>query len=135
MKKEVEMKAILGVALILATVEYCPGCVRDAPCIDRVGFPVREIPDVDMRVGDTMEQSLKGHFSLPPECVAEYRHPDDAIFEVTSSDSAAVAVSMADLTTVEIVALEVTESVRVTVVGVDHDPGHSREFLVRVWAR
>lgn len=128
------MKAILGVAFILATVEYCPGCVPDAPC-NRVGFPVREIPDVDMRVGETMEQSLKGHFSLPPECVAEYRHPDYAIFEVTSSDSAAVAVSMADLTTVEIVALEVTESVRVTVVGVDHDPGHSREFLVRVWAR
>ena len=129
-----KMKAVMGVALILATVEYCPGCVPDPPpCID-LGFPMREIPDFVMPVGDTMLISLEeDYFDLPPECLAEYSHPDDPFFEVASSDSASVAVSMADLTTVEIVALEarVTYSARVTVVAVDQ--GGRQEFLVGVW--
>ena len=128
------MKTTTRSIALAAAVATIPACTGGEPCDNVVGSPYpREILDVDMLVGDTVEMPLKGHFYLPPECVANHSHPDYAIFEVTSAEPAAVAVSMADLTTLAIAALEVSDSVRVTVVGVFHAPDGHR-FLVRVRA-
>jgi len=127
------MRTILSVALA-AVVAAVPACTGGEPCDTATGIPLREMPDVDMRVGDTMEIPLKGHFSLPPGCVASA--PEDTIFETTSANPAAVAVSMAEITTLEIAALEVADSVRVTVGAIFFAPdGDGHEFLVRVRAR
>ena len=96
--------------------------------------PLREMPDVDMLVGDTMVVPLKGHFSLPPGCVEILSADGLGIFKATSSDPGAVAASMADITTLEIAALDAADSVRVTVVS-ELNLGAAHEFAVRVRAR
>ncbi len=128
-----EMRTILSIILaaVVATVPACTG----VECNSSTGIPLREMPDVDMLVGATREVPLKGHFSLPPGCVAAYRDHGRVVFEAMSADPGAVAVSIAaDLTTLEIAALEAADSVRVTVVPVDH-PLDGQEFVVRVRAR
>ena len=127
------MKTIIGVAALTAIVATVPACTG-AKCYIETGIPLREMPDVDMLVGDTKEIPLKGHFSLPPGCVESFRDDGYVIFEARSSDPSAVAVTMADLTTLEIVAHEEADSVRVTVVSIDQEP-YGHEFVVRVRAR
>ena len=128
-----DMKTLISVALaaVVAAIPVCTG----VNCSVETGIPLREMPDVDMLVGDTMVVPLKGHFSLPPGCVEDFS--DDGrfgIFKATSSDPGAVAASMADITTLEIAALDAADSVRVTVVSeLNHYAAH--EFAVRVRAR
>ncbi|MCE2399191.1 MAG: hypothetical protein J4F34_09240 [Gemmatimonadetes bacterium] len=94
---------------------------------------IDEMPDLYMLVGDTTEIELGEYFALNSACVENSRNRGKDVFEVTSSDSAAVAVSLAYLTTLEIVALELADSVRVTVASIDYDL-YGLEFVVRVWA-
>ena len=122
----------MGVALaaIVANVPACTG----APCNVENAPPKRgiEMPDVDMLVGDTMEVDLGGYYDLIPACVEDYRDHGLEVFEAMSADPAVAVSIAADLTTLEIAALEAADSVRVTVVSVDQ--AHSQEFVVRVRA-
>ena len=126
-----DMKTIIVVALaaIVAAVPACTG----VECNTETGIPLREMPDVNMLVGDTMVVPLKGHFSLPPGCVEVFSDDGHVIFQATSSDPGAVAASMADITTLEIAALDAADSVRVTVVS-DFNLYDAHEFVVRVRA-
>ncbi len=72
---------------------------------------VGRMPDLDMLVGDTVKTPLADHFG-PADCLAL----KDWHFETSSADPAAVAVSISpDLTTIEIAAHGVADSVRATV--------------------
>ena len=124
----------LGTAA-LAAVAATTGC--GVHCRDEFGgYPWGEMPDLDMLVGDTVRTEVLRHLS-PERCPAHMAH-----YLPESSDSAAVAVSVASpgdsiLTTV---ALAATDSVLVTVWGLNwnlnpdarHDPLNFHEFVVRV---
>ncbi|MDE2973774.1 MAG: hypothetical protein OXU64_03475 [Gemmatimonadota bacterium] len=130
------MKTMISVALaaVVAAIPVCTGAMCDIENA-RLKHGI-EIPDLDMLVGETMEVDLGDYYNLIPRCVEDYRDHGLDVFEATSADPAAVAVSIAaDLTTLEIAARKAADSVRVTVVGVDHDPGPGHEFVVRVRAR
>ena len=114
------MKAARNIflAAIVATVPACTGGRRG----NVVNAPPKrgiEMPDVDMLVGDTMEISLGDYFGLIPACVEDYRDHGLDVFEAMSADPAVAVSIAADLTTLEIAALEAADSVRVTVVSVD----------------
>ena len=107
------MRTTLNVALI-AAVAATAGCGPggSAPCDVLVGHPVgnphREMPDLDMLAGDTVEIPLGRYLSIPPECSG------NGLLEARSSDPAAVAVWIADdLTTLAVAAVAVADSVRV----------------------
>ena len=129
------MKTTISVALA-AIVAAVPACTGGAGCNVVNAPPKRgiEMPDLDMPVGNTMEVDLGDYYDLIPGCVEDYRDRGLDVFEAMSADPAAVAVSIAaDLTTLEIAALEAADSVRVTVVSIDQD--HRQDFFVRVRAR
>ena len=124
------MRAAIAIMTLAATIAACS---EVPPCTVEFGPKRTGMPDLDMLVGDTVETPLADHFG-PDECSSLFTRED--IWIVRSSDPSAVAVSKAGAV-LEIMALEVADSVRVTVgvVGiVDHrdedDPPH--EFLVRV---
>ena len=127
------MRTILSVALA-AVVAAVPACTGGASCNTSTGIPLREMPDIDMLVGDTMEIPLTGHFSLPPGCVEAYRAHGRDVVEAMSADPAVAVSIAADLTTLEIAAHESADSVLVTVASVDQAP-YGHEFLVWVRAR
>lgn len=95
------------------------------------------MPDLDMRVGDTVETSLADHFS-PADCLESFMARfGDSLFEATSADPAVdVSVSGGVLTTV---AIEEADSVRVIVTVSEDailgpDPSAFHEFFVSVTA-
>ena len=91
-----------------------------------------ELPDLDMRVGDTVERHLLWakddtfpQYFVPVVCY-------ELSFEASSSDPSAVAVSVSD-DVLATVALDVADSVRVGVTGTDtRDSTAFQDFLVRV---
>ena len=131
-----EMKTIIGVATGVAlAAAVATGTACGTECW--VGIPVREMPDVDMLAGDTIDIDLEDYYISGEGCVEalrDYDHDAPTLFAAESSDPAAVAVSIADdLTTLEIAALEAADSVRVAVrsaIGT----GGGQVFLVRIRA-
>ena len=139
------MRTTMGsIALAVAVAGAVPGCTgpeitEGAPCnlllVARDGMP-----DLEMQVGDTVESPLRDHFA-PDYCLGmDLTDMYGDMFETGSSDPAAVAVSVSGSSvdqTLTTVALDVAESVRVTVRlnpyygrrGVNAKP---HEFLVRV---
>ena len=134
----------IALAAAVAAMPACTGV--GVECL--YGEPWREMPDVEMLVGDTMEIDLGYHFLSNPGCVEDVRHRADYdLFEATSHGPAVAVSIAADKTTLELVALEVADSARVTVVSIDFPPSVARaptfrdapgylpdgyEFLVRV---
>ena len=104
-----------------AVVAAMPACTTGVECV--FGEPWREMPDVEMLAGETMEIDIGYHFVSDRGCIEGARRRGNSdLFEATSHGSE-VAVSIADdLTTLELVALEATGSVRVTVVSIDFPP-------------
>jgi len=86
---------------------------------------VGEMPNLDMSVGDTVETPLADYFA-PADCLGRY-------WENRSSDSLAVAVSVSDPLVLTTAALDVADSVLVTVTYDIGPEGPSHEFLV--WVR
>ncbi len=126
-------------AAVVATIAGCsPG---GAPCDAEMGWPKREMPDLDMLVGETAETPLADHFSRA-ECIRS-GHSESSDWEVESSDPAAVAVSVsADGQTLTTAAVSVADSVRVTVQSIftveplkPENPDAYHEFFVRVRPR
>ena len=131
-----DMKTFISVALA-AIVAAVPACTGGAACNVENAPPKRgiEMPDLDMPAGERVEVDLGGYYDLIPGCVEDYRDRGLDVFEAMSADPAAVAVSIAaDLTTLEIAALEAADSVRVTVVSIEQE-AHRQDFFVRVRAR
>lgn len=146
-------RSIALAAVAVGTVQGCAGGA--APCDAENGlrrydikvenghhrlYP-REMPDLDMLVGDTVETYLGDYFGLIPGCVELLRDWGDDLFSARAADPSAVAVSIAaDLTTLTIAAVNVADSVRVVVwntlstLGTYEDPewDTSHEFFVRV---
>lgn len=118
--------AIMALAAAAACSE--PGGV---PCGVEVGA-WGEMPDLEMHVGDTVEVPLGDHFR--PEGCIELMTDDDWFWIVRSADPSAVAVSRVG-TALEIAALEVADSVRVTVGAATSAPERLHGFLVRVLPR
>ena len=81
-----------------------------------------------------MRTSLRNYFNFPTGCVELAKEWDVVIFAAMSADSA-VATSIADdLGTLEIAAIEATDSARVEVWPVVGLSSFGYEFVVRVWA-
>ena len=127
---DVELITALGTAALAAAVATA-SC---APCNAEMGWPLGEMPDLDMLVGDTVRTSLLDHFSLA-KCLEGY---GDEIWLVQADPAVAVSVSDHVLTTV---ALAVADSVPVEVwstetydgnLPVTRHPSQVHEFVVRV---
>ena len=130
------MRTARSIALA-AAVATIPACTRGAPCDAELG-PWGEMPDLDMLVGDTVETPLADYFD-PRNCVEFAASDDLAVFEVRSSDPAAVAASISGNTVLTTTAVAVADSVRVKVwttfddqAARGGDPLFFHEFLVRV---
>ena len=121
-------------AVVAGTVVACTGDTMGAPCEFRLGpLPDSEMPDLDMLVADTVKASLKDYF-YSRDCIEDAEEHGYSIFAARSADPAAVAVSIADVTTLEIAAIDVADSVRVTVAATTTADPLPHEFLVRVEA-
>ena len=127
------MRATIGSIALAAIVQACT-TAKGGPCFIDI-YPVGdEMPDLDMLVGDTVETPLEDHFSNADSgCIRSHAYQ---LFEASSSDPSAVAVSILDFPVLRTVALAEADSVRVVVVyAEDVDTGIDHEFLVRVRPR
>lgn len=126
------MKTAMGIALA-AAVATTAGCWWWGGLCETHLHPWGEMPDLDMQVGDTAETPLTDYFR-PVQCI-EDGYPGPGWF-VDWSDSAAIAVSVSASSgyrTLTTVALEVADSVRVTVeMPPDDEYSNGHEFFVRV---
>ena len=131
------MRAAIGIALA-AVLAACSGG-GDVGCDISLG-PTTPMPDLEMHVGDTVETDLRDHFG-PEGCVDLNADHESDIWDVESADPSAVAVAVSvSEAFLETVALEVADSVRVSV-GLtdimdhpdeDYSRGPPHEFVVRV---
>lgn len=92
------------------------------------------MPDLEMHVGDTARSDLRDHYR-PLYCMETPWTQSWSLWELRSSDSAAVAVSVSAEHVLETIALEVADSVLVHVHVAYHPPHEDfYEFAVRVRA-
>ena len=124
--------ALMAVVAALACAEDGGG----VPCNVESGHPYdledRRMPDVEMRVGDTVAVRLDDHFFLRKDCLELARsHSDYALFEAEAASEAVAVWLEDDLTTLMIAAVEVADSVRVVVTNIDFWD-YPLEFLVSV---
>ena len=110
---------IISLAAVVATTAGC--WWERASCSVEFGYARGEMPNLDMRVGDTVD-----YFNIP-RCIQV------GSIEARSGDPAAVAVSLSgDARTLTTAAVSVADSVRVTVTALSF-PNGSHEFFV--WVR
>ena len=117
--------------ITLAAAVATMACRGGTPaCLVEFGPWGDEMPDLDMLTGDTVKTSLADHFG-PTECL-EGSGAD--IWMARSSDPAAVAVSISAEHVLTMVAIDVADSVRVTVGPTYEGPQYLHEFYVSVTA-
>lgn len=130
------MRAAIG-SIALATVAAATACTAGAtPCVVMLGAWGPEMPDLEMMVGDTARSDLRDHFG-PRNCMEDIP-AGWKFWELRSSDSAAVAVSVSAEHVLETIALEVADSVLVSahLTVFDEFPDEEfHEFVVRVRPR
>ena len=125
------MKTARNIALAAAVAAMA--CGGGSPsCVVELGPWGDEMPDLDMLTGDTVKTPLADHFG-PVECFEG--SGAESIWMVRSSDPAAVAVSISAEHVLTTVAIDVADSVRVTVGPEYDDPEFfHHEFYVSVTA-
>lgn len=130
------MRTARGIALLAVVAALACEENGGAPCNPTSGHPYDlendRMPDVEMRVGDTVAVPLEDHFFLRKDCLELARsYSDYALFEAESSSEAVAVWLENDLTTLTIFAVEVADSVRVVVTNLDFWD-YPLEFLVSV---
>ena len=132
--------AIGSIALAAIAATACTGG-GTPPCSVEFGPRGPGMPDLGMHIGDTARSDLLDHFGSR-DCRLETPWTKSwSLWELRSSDSAAVAVSVSAEHVLETIALEVADSVLVRVHGAYHPPTDDfydealvHEFAVRVRA-
>ena len=123
-------------AFSLAAIAATTACTSGSnPCVSEFGAWGDEMPDLEMMVGDTARSDLADHFG-PRDCMETPWTASWSLWELRSSDPAAVAVLVSAEHILETAALGVADSVRVRVaLTVFESPDEEfHEFTVRVRA-
>ena len=124
------MRTLASIALAAIVATTACTTAGGGPCYISIDpMLADEMPDLDMLVGDTVETPLEDHFyNADSGCIRAQAY---GLFDAQSSVPSAVAVSILDSPFLRTIALDVADSVRVTVAAWD-SPSH--EFVVRVRA-
>ena len=142
-----KMRIAIGSVALAAAIAATAACRGEVPPCDAMLSSGRgdiprafgydySMPDLEMMVGDTARSDLRDHFG-PRDCIETPWTASWPFWELRSSDSSAVAVSVSAKHVLETAALEMADSVRVRV-GLTIGPPDSdleeyfHEFAVRV---